>query len=388
MRVVADSQIPCLPELLGGWAEVVQVPGSAIDSERVREADILLVRSVTRVDRYLLEGSRVRFVGSATSGIDHVNTAYLREKGIAFAHAPGANARSVVEYVLTALYLLAAREGVPLSEKTVGIVGYGQIGRRLAQRLEVLGCRLLLCDPPLARQAEAGGKSHPFIPLEELLERADVVTFHVPLTYEGLDATYHLLHARRLELLRPGSWLINTSRGAVVDNRALRERLERQRDMRVVLDVWEGEPELDTELLKRVVIGTPHIAGYSMDGKFAGIRMVYEALCQFLGREARWPEVCMLSQREILQGPTQPLSCDHPAELYTLLRRAYDIEQDDRALREILQVPLGQRGAFFRRLRQAYPLRLEFSHYCVEKQAISLACLSVITRGLGLCLLA
>nr|WP_243663590.1 4-phosphoerythronate dehydrogenase [Rhodothermus marinus] len=219
LRIVADENIPFAREAFRGFGVVRPLPADQITPATVRNCDVLLVRSVTRVDAALLEGSRVQFVGSATSGIDHVDLAYLQKRGIAFAYAPGANADAVVEYVLAALLELAVRRNVSLRGRVVGIVGCGHIGGRLARRLPALGLEVLCCDPPLAEQT---GRTD-FVSLETILAEADIVTLHVPLTRTGPHATYHLIDAAALARLRPSAWLLNTSRGAVVDGRALLE---------------------------------------------------------------------------------------------------------------------------------------------------------------------
>jgi erythronate-4-phosphate dehydrogenase len=282
LRILADANIPHAEDLFAAFGRVEVRPGAALDARTVADADVLLVRSVTVVDADLLRGSRVRFVGSATIGTDHVDLDFLATEGIAFAHAPGSNAESVVEYVLAALLAVLAARGEALRGRTVGVVGCGAIGGRLALRLPALGAEVLRNDPPLA---EASGVQWEYHPLDAVLDRADVLTLHPPLTRTGPYPTHHLIGARELEALRPGALLVNASRGAVVDNAALREALGAGRLGGAVLDVWEGEPSPDPAVLARCALGTPHIAGYSYDGKVEGARMLAAALAAWLRQE-------------------------------------------------------------------------------------------------------
>ena len=283
MKIVADANIPLLADAFGPLGEVTALPADCITPEAVHGADALLVRSVTKVGAPLLEGSRIRFVATATIGVDHIDEAYLASKGIGFAYAPGSNARSVAEYVLAAMTVLGERGGYDFRRQTLGIVGCGNVGGRLARMAEGLGMRVLRNDPPLARETH----DPRFVPIEAMAE-ADVVTFHVPLSREGPDATYGMIGARLLGMLKPGVTVINTSRGGVGDPAALRQTCDSGRLGALVLDVWKGEPEIDVHLMARVSIATPHIAGYSYDGKVNGTRMILEALCRHFGVARAW----------------------------------------------------------------------------------------------------
>ena len=225
MRIVVDENIPYAVEAFGALGSVRCFAGRDLSADAVRDADVLLVRSVTRVDADLLRGSQVRFVGSATIGTDHIDLDYLRSQGIGFAHAPGSNADSVVEYIMAALLGLAAARGEGLRGKVIGIIGCGNIGGRLAVRLPALGLRVLKNDPPLAARAEADGKPHDFVSLDAVLKKSDIITLHVPLTKQGRHATHHLINDTTLCSLNPASWLLNSSRGAVVSNEALKGAL-------------------------------------------------------------------------------------------------------------------------------------------------------------------
>jgi erythronate-4-phosphate dehydrogenase len=358
MRIVADPNIPLVERAFGRLGQVRLVPGRQIRRETVVDADMLLVRSVTSVNAELLQGSAVRFVASATIGIDHVDVSWLREQGIGFAYAPGSNAESVAQYVCAALLQCARRRGSRLAGTTLGIVGVGNVGSRVLLRAQALGLRCVLCDPPRERRGDAGA----FVPLARLLAESDIVTLHVPLTDAGNDTTEQMVGESFLDAMREGAWLVNTSRGRVLCERALRER----RAMRgaVVLDVWEDEPSPSAETVRMADIATPHIAGYSYDGKVAGTQMVYAAACAFLGEAA---VVDLLAE---LEAP--PTTIDVRGSAYPVVDavlQAYPLERDDAAFRRIAELPPTERGAFFDALRRDYPRRLEFRHFRVSGAA-------------------
>ncbi|MHA6493382.1 4-phosphoerythronate dehydrogenase PdxB [Pseudomonas borbori] len=353
MRIVADENIPLLDEFFGGLGEIRRLPGRAIDRAAVADAELLLVRSVTRVDRALLAGSPVSFVGTCTIGTDHLDLDFFQQRGIGWASAPGCNARGVVDYVLGSLLVLAEQRGIDLASRTYGVVGAGQVGGRLVAVLRGLGWRVMVCDPP--RQEAEGGD---FVSLEQLLAECDVVSLHTPLDASGAYPTHHLFNAARLAQLKTGAWLINASRGAVVDNSALLVLLGHRSDLQVVLDVWEGEPLVNAELADRCVIATPHIAGYSLDGKLRGTAQIYQALCRHLGRaETR-------SLENLMPAAWLPaLKLDAAAEpawaLATVCRAVYDPRRDDADLRRSLQGDEASCRAAFDRLRKHYPMRRE-----------------------------
>lgn len=354
MKIVADENIPYVKEAFSSFGEVVTLAGRRIGAGAVRGAEVLLVRSITEANASLLDGSGVKFVGTATIGTDHIDQEYLRSRGIVFASAPGSNANSVAEYVIAALLVVAKRKNVRLSGKTIGVIGVGNCGSRVAKKAEALGMTVLLNDPPLQRQI---GDAK-YRPLEELFD-ADILTLHVPLTHEGADATYHLVDETFLGRLRPECILINTSRGAVVDGDALLFSLDSGRIGGAVLDVWENEPSIDLGLLDRVNLGTSHIAGYSLDGKVNATAMLYEAAGQLLGIEQT------LDVRSLLPAPETPrIEIQGPPDdentIANVVRSVYDIEQDSAALREVCSLPAPQRGPFFDRLRKEYPVRREF----------------------------
>ncbi|MDA7085725.1 4-phosphoerythronate dehydrogenase PdxB [Pseudomonas sp. SA3-5] len=376
MQIVADENIPLLDEFFAGFGEVRRLPGRTIAAAAVADAELLLVRSVTRVDRALLEGSAVRFVGTCTIGTDHLDLEYFAQAGIGWASAPGCNARGVVDYVLGSLLLLAEQQGVELATRTYGVIGAGEVGGRLVEVLRGLGWRVLVCDPP--RQLAEGGD---FVSLEQVLAECDVLSLHTPLERGGAQPTHHLFDARRLAQLKPDAWLINASRGAVVDNPALRELLKQRDDLQVVLDVWEGEPQVDVELADLCRIATPHIAGYSLDGKLRGTAQIYAAVCAHFG----WPPAVSLDQ--LMPAPwLSELSLDAGADpawaLATVCRAVYDPRRDDADFRRSLRGDTASQRAAFDALRKHYPMRREIDGLSVKLQGDAPQLVQMI-RALG-----
>ena len=382
LHIVADANIPYADEAFSGIGRVNRVPGQQIEPEIVSDADVLMVRSVTQVGRELLQNSPVRFVGSATIGTDHVDQDYLRERGIAFAHAPGSNAQSVVEYVLAAVLAVYTRADSELRNKTVGVVGCGHIGGRLSARLPALGVRVLRCDPPLADAADAEGRQHSFVPLATVLAEADVVTLHPPLTRTGPHPTFHLVGADELAAMRPHALLVNASRGAVVDNAALRKALDAGRLGGVILDVWENEPTPDPDLLRRTDLATPHIAGYSFDGKVQGTAMLHDALVAWLDAAATWDADTVLAADGLLPLRAPDAEGD-TAWLDALARQAYDIRADDERMRALLDLPTDERGAAFHRLRKTYPKRRAWEHCAIAAADVPPHLRTAVAEGLG-----
>lgn len=382
MRLVADESIPLVRELFGGFGELILLPGREIAAVDVRDADALLVRSVTRVDRTLVAGSRLRFVASATIGTDHVDQRALHELGIAFANAPGCNANAVAEYVLASLWVLAARDKFQPGRDVIGILGLGNVGRRLAAKFDALQWPYRVSDPPLAEQLmhlHAEVKSKPagvaaqpsaasLPPPEQWLSPAalldcDVLSLHVPLVRAGLHATWHWLAAEQFERMR-ARVIINSCRGPVVDNAALLTWLQADAHRAAVLDVWEHEPEVPDALLANVDIATPHIAGHSREGKCNGSFMIHEAFCRQFAVDgsgaAAWQLApagrATLSERSVdLQLRDQLLHC-------------YDPRRDDNALRTALAAA-PDRARAFDLLRKHYPERRELLSWQFQASA-------------------
>jgi erythronate-4-phosphate dehydrogenase len=363
--IVADENIPFAREAFGTLGEVRLRHGRQIAHADLADADLLVVRSITRVDASLVAGTRVRFVGTATSGFDHVNAADLERLGIAFYAALGCNANAVAEYMAAAWLTLATLRGETLAGRRVGVVGVGHVGSLVVQKARALGMVPVLNDPPKAREPGGAG----YRPLHDLLD-CDIVTCHTPLTFDGPDPTYRLIGEPFFSRLRSGAWFCNAGRGEVVHEAALHAALDEQRLDAAVLDVWDHEPEIDGRLLARVDIGTPHIAGYSLEGKLNGTAMVYRAACAFLGVEPVWSPAVAVPPR----GRGLPLAgfADGATALARLDRRGiaaladavtavYPILRDDEALRRTVAMRATERGRAFDALRKAYPVRREFS---------------------------
>jgi erythronate-4-phosphate dehydrogenase len=370
IRTLADENIPLAREAFGTLGTVTQVPGRSISASDLQAADVLLVRSVTRVDASLLQDHTLQFVGSATIGTDHIDRNLLDERGIPFAHAPGSNADSVADYVIAALLYHAARTGTDLSSCTVGVVGCGNTGRRVAHRCEALGCRVLRNDPPRA-EAEPEHAAR-FVPLQALLREADIISLHVPLTTSGAHATHHLVDAEVAAAMQPGSWLVNTSRGDVVEAHAVRHGLHEGPIGALLFDVWPGEPAPASDLIRAAAVATPHIAGYAYDGKVRGTHMLYQALCNTLNRLATWSPNEVLAAHAPDTWHLSPPSARWPRTnaWHALARQAYSVADDSRRMRTIASHPLKKRGAAFAELRRTYPIRREMSRYAVAAASL------------------
>lgn len=332
MKVIVDDKIPYIREAIAQVAdEVVFLPGSAITADDVRDADALIVRTRTRCNRSLLQGSRVQFIATATIGFDHLDTEYLREAGIYWTNCPGCNAGSVAQYLHTTLLLLQQERGLQLPHSTLGVVGVGHVGTLVAQVGHWLGMRVLLCDPPRAERGDEG-----FLPLEQLMREADVISFHTPLVRDGRYPTFHMADEGFFRALARKPIIINTSRGEVVDGQALLAALDEGLVREAVIDVWENEPDIDLRLLARTYLGTPHIAGYSADGKANATRMSLEALCRHFGVQAHFTITPPPAPAGI--NPNDPLAF-------------YDPRRDSEALKS--------EPKNFEHLRGNYPLRRE-----------------------------
>jgi len=364
VKILVDENMPYARDLFSRLGEVKAVPGRPIPVAELADADALMVRSVTKVNDGLLQGTGIKFVGTATAGTDHVDEAFLQQAGIAFSAAPGCNAIAVVEYVFSSLLMLAERDGFALQDRTVGIVGVGNVGGRLQARLEAFGVRTLLCDPPRADRGDDGD----FRSLDELVREADVLTFHTPLFKDGPYKTLHLADDALLSCLKPGTILINACRGPVVDNAALLQHLQAGQALSVVLDVWEPEPDLNVDLLNLVDIGTAHIAGYTLEGKARGTTQVFEAFSDFLGKRQQVALDTLLPAPEFgritLHGPLDQ------STLKRLVHLVYDVRRDDALLRKVAGTP-GE----FDKLRKNYLERREWSSLYVQCDDASAAAL-------------
>lgn len=356
MRIVCAESVLFGREAFSTLGDVVVLPDGKIDGSHLRDAEVLAIRSKTAVTAERLAGSRLRFVGTATAGFDHMDTDALDAAGIAWHAAAGCNAESVAEYITAALLALALREERPLEGMTLGVIGVGQVGRRVARNARVLGMQVLENDPPRAEREPDSG----LLRLDEVLPQCDAITLHVPLTDGVPHATRGMADAGWFRLLRSGALFLNASRGEVVDEPALLAAMDEGRIRRSVLDVWDHEPWLDDHLLCRTDLATPHIAGYSYDGKLRGTEMIYAECCRVLGVEPSWDAEAFRPAPALPETTLDAAEGTDEAALYALVRRMYDIEADDRALRLPPEPDRTLRGRKFEHLRRTYPVRREF----------------------------
>lgn len=367
MNIFYDENMPFAAEFFAEMGETTPFSGRTVTARELANADILLVRSITPVNEALLASNQgLTFVGSATIGFDHIDLDYLSQRNIPFSSAPGCNAISVAEYVVSALAVLAQKYQYNLQDKTVSIVGAGNTGSRLSERLTALGVTHMLCDPLL----EHDGDSRTFVSLEQAL-KADIISLHVPLTRQGEHKTYHLINADRLSTLSSNQTIINACRGEVIDNQALLALKKQGHKLSVVLDVWENEPQVLTELIDYTDLATAHIAGYSLEGKSRGTEMLYQAACKILGFKVT------KSLSDFLPKPwLHNIEIEKPlnfAEQLKLMQLTYDVRRDDAIFRH----NLADKG--FDTLRKTYPVRRENSaltitseNLAVQKQLASL----------------
>jgi len=359
LKIIADENIPGLEPMFGAGVDLVKVSGRTLSAEYLKGADVLLVRSVTQVnDALLAQANQLKMVGTATIGTDHIDQASLVKRGIPFFSAPGCNANAVAEYVLSVVFNLREEEAL-YNHLTVGIVGVGNVGGRLQQRLTALGIKVLLNDPPRQAKGEQG-----FVSLQELLSRADIICCHTPLITDGDFPTYHLIAHEQLAACKADALIINAGRGSVIDNQALLIALDERPDLQVVLDVWEHEPRLDESLVNRVSIATPHIAGYSLEGKLRGTHMLRSRFSEIFGEE---PPADFSSYL-----PKAAIHHVHVSDEVTakaLIRLVYDPYCDDRALRA--SIGYQDQATRFDRLRKHYPVRREFESLVIKGLAES-----------------
>lgn len=354
IRVVADDAIPFLKGVLEPFADVIYLPGNKISGTDIRDSDALLIRTRTKCNRDLLEGSAVRFIGSATIGFDHIDTAYCIANQIDWINAPGCNAASVQQYIASALVFLALQKGLDLCQKTLGIVGVGYVGSKVELLGRTLGMNVLLNDPPRERVE----MSNEFVSLDTLVRHSDIISLHVPLTREGPDATFHLFERSLISAMKKGSWLLNSSRGEVIDTDALKAALLEGHLGGTVLDVWENEPEPDPRIISLTTLGTPHIAGYSLDGKANGTaRVVRELAARFGLPLTDWYPA------DFILAPPTPIRLtgkqkSDQQKIYEIINSTYDIKNDDQLFKS--------NPSLFEHYRKSYQIRRDFGSYCIE----------------------
>ena len=364
MKILADQNMPLVEQYFSDFGEVERFDGRNLKPDQLIDVEVLLTRSVTNVTSELLaKANKLSFVGTATIGIDHIDTDLLQDKNIAFTSAPGCNAVAVAEYVISSLFALSQENARPLTGQTIGIVGVGSIGSCLAKKLKALNVKLLLCDP----LKHAQGLLNEHVELGELLAQSDIVTFHVPLVKKGPHKTLHMMDKVRLNALKPGTTIINASRGDVIDNSALLDLMEAGADLDLVLDVWENEPNILTDLLAHVRYASVHIAGHTLEGKARGTQMLYQKLCELKGVEASksltdFLPVPAITQVAIAESFTEQ-------DIARLVHTIYDVRRDDGILLRHLE------SDGFDSLRKNYPVRREFSTLTVKGDGSQLAAL-------------
>jgi len=368
MKTTCASSLAYGKEAFATLGEVDVLEGRTMTASDLATTDILAIRSTTKVTPDLLEGAPVRFVGTATIGIDHLDTAYLERRGIPWTAAPGSNANSVGEYVAAALLALACRHDLTLQGRTVGIIGVGHVGSQVARKARALGMKVLLNDPPRARASgndRPGLELGPFTGLEEVLERADIVTLHVPLTESGPDATVQMANSTFFDRMKSGSIFINAARGGIMNSEALLQAVISGRIAHTIIDTWEQEPGIRTDLPARVDIGTPHIAGYSFDGKVNGTAMIYAAACAALDITPSWHAADELPRPTVPRIALEAAGRRDEAVLHAVVRQVYDIESDAALLCDKIAETPQDVAAIFDQLRGNYPVRREFPHTTV-----------------------
>jgi erythronate-4-phosphate dehydrogenase len=356
IKIIADDKIPFLKGVLEPFADIHYLPPLQITKDIVKNADALLIRTRTKCDSNLLENASVKFIGTATIGFDHIDTNYCDVKGIKWVNAPGCNSSSVKQYLASALMAIAKEKKIKLEEMTIGIVGVGNVGSKVEKFAKIFGMNVILNDPPRERNE----KSNNFISLDYLVEKSDLITFHVPLNLDGIDKTFHLADRSFFQKFSNSKIIINTSRGEVVETNALKEAIRDKRISACVLDVWENEPSIGRELLNEVDIATPHIAGYSVEGKANGTSTCINKLNEFfnLGLLPNWYPEVLPSPKKSKEIKIDCRGKSTQEVIYECIISTYDITEDDKRLRKSVSE--------FEKQRAEYPVRREFNYYDVH----------------------
>jgi erythronate-4-phosphate dehydrogenase len=357
MQLVVDENISFGEEAFSTFGKVILCGGRNISNQILRDADALIVRSITEVNKNLLKNTKVRFVGTATIGTDHVDKIYLKKNNIVFASAAGCNSEAVAEYVFTVLSKIVLKNNLRFDRLKIGIVGVGNIGSKVARLSSLLGIKILKNDPPLRRKSH----NQTYLPLDELMD-CDILTFHVPLNIGGIDNTFHLFGNEELQKLKDKAILLNTSRGPVVNNSVLLECIN-EKNLRAVLDVWENEPDVNVDLLNKVYLATPHIAGYTLEGKVNGTVLIYNELCRYLKTESAWKPILPEINDKVIEIKKHESTEDL---LFQITQKIYDIEADNENMRKITSKREIEKENYFDSLRKNYILRREFSNYAIS----------------------
>jgi erythronate-4-phosphate dehydrogenase len=378
MKIICAETVLLGREALTHAGTTEIVPDREISREHLLDADALVVRSKTKINRELLEGTSVKFVGTATAGTDHIDAAYLASRGIYWSAAPGCNANSVSEYLVAALLVLRRRHGFDLEGKTIGVIGCGNVGSRVVRKCHALGMNVLRNDPPLA----ATSTDPDFLSLETVLSESDIVTLHVPLVKETPWPTDHLADYLFFEQMKPGAVFINTARGSICDYDALLDAKAGGAVAQAIIDVWSPEPAFRTDVLHQADLASPHIAGHSYEGKLNGTIACYEELCNFFELRKEWDVSSSLPEPEV---PLVEVDCTGRSDeevLHEIIKHVYDIQTDDRFIRETAMGNEIDRARGFDTLRKNYRVRREFMNTRVHAASASGTLLNKI-KSLG-----
>jgi len=361
VKILADQNIPQVAAAFRDLGQVELMPGREIKRAHLQDCRCLIIRTVTQIDEALLKDTPVEFVGTATIGTDHIDLSYLADANISFSNAAGCNAEAASEYVISGLFAMSRRKGFDPLNMRAGIVGYGNVGSRLQQKLAAFGIECLVCDPPLQ---DTGLRGQTFVDLDTILRECNLISLHVPLTHSGMHPTLHLLNAERLQSLNNGCVLINAARGEVIDNHALLQLLNRRDDLHVFLDTWENEPLVSHGLLRRVDLATPHIAGYSVEGRLRGTQMVLDAAGKHFSLSPGWHMSQQLPARRELHCRSNGTRLDF---VQNLLQQHCNIWRDHDAFVVGQDLDDNEFAAHFDGLRKVYPDRLEYERFSVRQ---------------------
>lgn len=357
MNIFVDENIPYLAEALRKCGNVSEFAGRKLTNKQLKANNCraLITRSTTKINEELLQNTQVEFIGTATSGTDHVDEDYLALNFIDFASAPGANANSVAEYVVYVAIKWAKRENIELNEKKIGVIGFGNIGSIVAEYFDRMGLKVLINDPPLEELSTEFPKKFQYAELDELLSECDIITNHVPLTKDGNHKTYKLLNADNMNNIKDGSLFIHASRGGVVDEAKLIELIDNH-NVTAAVDVWESEPLFNIELAGKAMQISPHVGGYSRDGKLRGVAMMAKAFEIYSGCR---PDLSKINRELKEYKPLGKKKFKKYDLLIDLLIENRDFDYDDKSMRELLEQPEKERARRFDELRKYYPQRRE-----------------------------
>ena len=357
MKIIADKNIPYLKGVAESFGDITYLDGAAFTNETIKDADTLIVRTVTRFDEALLRNTNVKLICSATIGYDHIDTNYCDAHNITWQNAPGCNSGSVMQYVISSLIIISREKGFDLKEKIIGIVGVGNVGKKVARACEILGMKVLLNDPPRQKQEGTNG----FTDLETIKTEADIITFHTPLAKDGEYKTYHLADEAFFSSLSKKPIIINSARGSIIDTQAIKNAIKEKEISGAIIDCWENEPTIDTEYMSLADIATPHIAGYSADGKANASRMSLEAVVGFYGLNKA--PISKISVPEPVKPIIDLNKCGETGNrIYDAILATYNPIEDHHKLKAYPSI--------FKQLRNEYPLRREYFAYKVKNATI------------------